>query len=301
MLALYVKALSHRPSGKGIADNDTHIPIMPSIEYEKTIDIHPKHCSAYNKLTQWQPHLAAVVHPNYVQTLSLPLQLRMMVDKAFPFSPMGMVHIANQITVDNLPEQSDSLHLRTFFGNVYFHRKGWLFEVHTLASSTTSKNAKMKATSFYLAKAKHSSSSNHFAVNEIPEWIAKANLIDTANQSVKERKKSLNFPSNIGIQYAKVSGDYNPIHLHPLCARLFGFKKAIAHGMYSKALVVSNIANQQHFYKSEFQIDTLFMQAISLPTKALLTSISTDKQSCDFQLSSASSCKERIFLTGSIR
>ncbi|TMF44955.1 MAG: hypothetical protein E6I24_10230, partial [Chloroflexi bacterium] len=42
-------------------------------------------------------------------------------------------------------------------------------------------------------------------------------------------------PRNIGRRYAAVSGDVNPIHLNPLAARLFGFRRAIAHGMWLKA------------------------------------------------------------------
>jgi acyl dehydratase len=42
-------------------------------------------------------------------------------------------------------------------------------------------------------------------------------------------------PRNIGRRYAAVSGDVNPIHLNPLVARLFGFRRAIAHGMWLKA------------------------------------------------------------------
>ena len=42
-------------------------------------------------------------------------------------------------------------------------------------------------------------------------------------------------PRNIGRRYAAVSGDINPIHLNPLVARLFGFRRAIAHGMWLKA------------------------------------------------------------------
>ena len=36
-------------------------------------------------------------------------------------------------------------------------------------------------------------------------------------------------------RYAAVSGDVNPIHLHPLTARVFGFPRAIAHGMWTAA------------------------------------------------------------------
>ena len=42
-------------------------------------------------------------------------------------------------------------------------------------------------------------------------------------------------PADLGRRYAEVSGDRNPIHLHPLTAKLFGFPTAIAHGMWTKA------------------------------------------------------------------
>ncbi len=42
-------------------------------------------------------------------------------------------------------------------------------------------------------------------------------------------------PGDLGRRYGSVSGDLNPIHVHPLTARLFGFPTAIAHGMWTKA------------------------------------------------------------------
>lgn len=38
-----------------------------------------------------------------------------------------------------------------------------------------------------------------------------------------------------GRRYGAASGDRNPIHLYPLTARLFGFPRAIAHGMWTVA------------------------------------------------------------------
>src|SRR5207253_10898170 len=46
-------------------------------------------------------------------------------------------------------------------------------------------------------------------------------------------------PASTGRRYAAVSGDVNPIHLNPLAARLFGFRRAIAHGMWLKARCVA--------------------------------------------------------------
>jgi acyl dehydratase len=44
-----------------------------------------------------------------------------------------------------------------------------------------------------------------------------------------------NVPGDTGRRYAAVSGDRNPIHLHSLSARAFGFPSAIAHGMWTYA------------------------------------------------------------------
>ena len=40
------------------------------------------------------------------------------------------------------------------------------------------------------------------------------------------------FSQRTARQYAKVSGDYNPIHMHSLLAKTFGMKSSVMHGMY---------------------------------------------------------------------
>jgi acyl dehydratase len=45
--------------------------------------------------------------------------------------------------------------------------------------------------------------------------------------------ETLTVPEDVGRRYGRVSGDFNPIHVHPLLARLFGFPRAVAHGMWT--------------------------------------------------------------------
>src|SRR5699024_845465 len=45
--------------------------------------------------------------------------------------------------------------------------------------------------------------------------------------------------ADTGRRYAEVSGDRNPIHMGSVPAKLFGFKRAIAHGMYTAARALS--------------------------------------------------------------
>jgi hypothetical protein len=54
----------------------------------------------------------------------------------------------------------------------------------------------------------------------------------------------LTAPADIGRRYAAVSGDRNPIHLHPLSARLFGMPRPIAHGMWLKARCLALLESQ---------------------------------------------------------
>src|SRR5690606_13295593 len=51
-------------------------------------------------------------------------------------------------------------------------------------------------------------------------------------------------PGDTGRRYAAVSGDRNPIHLRPLTAKAFGFPRAIAHGMWSKARCLAALSHR---------------------------------------------------------
>jgi acyl dehydratase len=44
-------------------------------------------------------------------------------------------------------------------------------------------------------------------------------------------------PGNLGRRYARVSGDFNPIHLWPWSARLLGFRRPLLHGFCTQAVV----------------------------------------------------------------
>ncbi|WP_261925021.1 MaoC family dehydratase [Shewanella sp. NFH-SH190041] len=46
---------------------------------------------------------------------------------------------------------------------------------------------------------------------------------------------------DLGRRYAKASGDYNLIHLHPLLSKRFGFDRVLIHGMWSKARCIAEM------------------------------------------------------------
>ena len=71
-------------------------------------------------------------------------------------------------------------------------------------------------------------------------------------------------PGNLGREYAAVSGDHNPIHLYPLSAKAFGFKRQIAHGMWTKARSVAAFANR---LPDAATVEVEFKKPVFLPGK----------------------------------
>jgi acyl dehydratase len=78
---------------------------------------------------------------------------------------------------------------------------------------------------------------------------------------------------DIGRRYAAVSGDRNPIHLYPLTAKAFGFKRQIAHGMWSAARCLAAIENR---LPDAVTVDVLFRKPVFLPSTVAFGCRATD-------------------------
>jgi acyl dehydratase len=76
-------------------------------------------------------------------------------------------------------------------------------------------------------------------------------------------------PGDIGRRYADVSGDRNPIHLHPLSAKAFGMPGAIAHGMWVKARCLAALEGT---LPQALDVGLQFKAPMVLPAKAAFAS-----------------------------
>jgi acyl dehydratase len=70
-------------------------------------------------------------------------------------------------------------------------------------------------------------------------------------------------PADIGRRYGAVSGDRNPIHLSALTARAFGFPRAIAHGMWTKARALAALEGR---LPAAGTVDVAFKTPLLLPS-----------------------------------
>ena len=102
-------------------------------------------------------------------------------------------------------------------------------------------------------------------------------------------------PDDAGRRYAKVSGDVNPIHLSGLTAKAFGFKRAIAHGMWVKARALGALAGR---LPDALRADVVFTKPLFLPSTVTLSTEQADG-GWDVAVRSASSGTEHV--VGTIR
>jgi len=88
-------------------------------------------------------------------------------------------------------------------------------------------------------------------------------------------------PADLGRRYARVSGDHNPLHL---TAKAFGFRRQIAHGMWSKARCLAALAGR---LPDAVTVQVAFKKPVLLPgTVAIGAARSSDGY--EFSLTSPS-------------
>ncbi|MGW4521186.1 MaoC family dehydratase [Amycolatopsis sp. NPDC004378] len=224
---------------------------LPDTELVRTgVVVDPAHLAAYNTVCGFR--LSDELPATYPHMLAFPLQMALMTEPAFPFPLLGMVHVANRITQHRPLRLGEPLTMRVRAENLRAHEKGRQFDV--VSEAWSGDDLVWADVSTYLRRGSSGSSARREQLAPpTPDAIWR-------------------IPGDIGRRYAEVSGDRNPIHLHPLTAKLFGFPRAIAHGMWTKAHALAAFEGR---LPSAFTIDVKFKQPVLLPAKAGFTSWST--------------------------
>jgi len=238
---LYAKALL--PQSGGAKE-------LPDTEYLRTgIEIDPAHLAAYNQVCGFR--LSDELPATYPHMLAFPLQMALMTRQDFPFPLLGMVHVANRITKYRPVRLGDTFSMRVRAENLRPHEKGRQFDV--VSELSISDDVVWSEVSTYLRRGGGSGESKPGKQLAAPAPSAIWRV-----------------PDDIGRRYAEVSGDRNPIHLHPLTAKLFGFPSAIAHGMWTKARTLA--AFEGRLPDGAYTVDVRFKLPVLLPAKVAFTS-----------------------------
>lgn len=213
--------------------------------------------AAFNRMHNWH---STKLHPCFPQVLGFNQQLELLLHRSSLFPLMGLVHLGNQIVVNRLPENND-LSLTFQFGKMDLHQKGIIFCVEMNAFQAN--QLCISSQSDYLFRTGSQLEGSTPRSDKIQKSGLKPEL--TGIKNIKSTFATTQLKADAGRKYAKVSGDYNPIHLTKWTASMFGFKRPIAHGMHTLALAVSAIqAKRQQQFDSHI-ITNEFANAAFLP------------------------------------
>lgn len=198
----------------------------------------------------------------YFAVLSQALQMNMMVKEPFPFAMLGLVHIENTVIQHRPVLDTETVSMVVRFDNLKDHDKGQQFDFVTTVLS--GEETIWEGTSTYLSRSRQKQGGKKTSK---PKTDSQPHIIEEDFCRVFE------VPEDIGRRYAFVSGDFNLIHLHSLSARAFGFPKAIAHGMWSKAKCLAQIQDLPRAYR----VDVSFKLPIFLPSEVKLVAENLNK------------------------
>ncbi|MFI7410961.1 MaoC family dehydratase [Streptomyces sp. NPDC049627] len=154
----------------------------------------------------------------YPHVLGFPMAMRLMSGRDFPLPLLGLVHTSIEITRHTALTATGAYELSVHIDGLAPHRRGT--EASVITEIRAGDEVVWESRSTYLARHRTGSAAaappaqEHKPLPAIAEWRLGA---------------------DVGRRYGAASGDRNPIHLHPLTARLFGFPRAIAHGMWTVA------------------------------------------------------------------
>jgi acyl dehydratase len=212
------------------------------------VEVDRDRLASYNRVCRFP--LRDQLPATYPHILAFPLQLSLMTDSSFPFPALGLVHTANRIVQRRPLLIKEQFDLKVWAEALEPHPRGKQFSLRTEAS-----------------------------VEGEPLWEETSTILKRGGSSEengdspkKERKEAANeelpvsatwrLPGDLGRRYGSVSGDLNPIHMHSLSARLFGFPTAIAHGMWTKARCLAALDPS---LPPGFSVEVSFRKPILLP------------------------------------
>lgn len=249
--------------------------VLPQVEYVvDSFKVDQKHLKAYNEVCGFKNN--GYIPAIYLTVLSQSLQMHMMTAEAFPFPVLGLVHIRNQVKQYRKIGVNESLTLSCKFGELQPHDKGVQFDFITTVK--VGDEVVVEALTTYLSRQKSKGKAAAKIVeNKTPDY---------------ELNAEWEILENTGRRYAMTSGDFNLIHIHALMAKAFGFKQAIAHGMWTKAKALSSLA-----LPDAYEADVWFKLPLYLPSKVQFL---TAKAANDTEILIRNSKNQKPHVTGTV-
>jgi acyl dehydratase len=260
--AAYLRALLDRrprrlPPGSGAAALDAEL---------GGVTARAAHVEAYRAVCGLEDD--ARLPLTYPHIMAGGLHMHMLLHAAFPVKVLGLVHLANDIELLRPLPQEATLAFECRLQTGRSKPRGDEFQLVT--EGLCEGELAWRETMRFLAPAPRDGRRTPRESLELPEAVA-----------------AWSVPAYTGRRYARVSGDWNPIHLAGILARPFGFPAAIAHGMWSLASCLAHLATASPGPGA--RLEARFLKPLLLPGEVRLHVAAPDDAGArEFWLVSAS-------------
>jgi acyl dehydratase len=220
------------------------------LQNEFTATINPQHLQAFCTYFGYNNTLPLT----YFYLPAQRAHVGLIIDKSFPVPVVGLVHLENTISLKSTPNVAKPFRIETSVsapdadGSIPFTFTATFYQDDVEVLSCTS---------LYLCKRKRKTAAPKTKAEKEGFSLAGLNTI-----------KTYSIAASKGNSYARLSGDYNPIHTSFLLAKLFGFKSKIIHGWYTVSKALADMENAQGIRAKD--IFVAFQNPLLLPGKAVL-------------------------------
>jgi acyl dehydratase len=240
------------------AMNDTTSLDMPDLQATTTLVADGAWLAAYRSLVGAIDD--GMLPPCAPQVLAAPLHLQILRDERFSWPVLGMVHAENTIVEYRRIVATSTLDLRVALSRQEKTSRG----VRVTLTTQARVQGELAWTSELVALIRLASS-------RTPESSAKKATPEVSSGPSRWwSSSSVRLPEDLGRCYARVSGDANPIHWNRWTARPFGFRRAIIHGMWTKARALAEA--EAHLPTGPRRIHARFHQPVFLPSCVIVSS-----------------------------
>ncbi len=207
----------------------------------EAVRVDPAHVAAYAAVCRFPRKDTVPI--TYPHLLAFELHMAIMSDSRFPFPAIGTVHLENTISQHRPVAVGETLDVATRVEAPRTHPKGTVVDFVTTVHSGG--ELVWESVSSYLRRGRGGEPSGGLTLDVVPAGTTTWRL-----------------GADLGRRYGAVSGDVNPIHLTPLTAKALGFRRHIAHGMWTKAASLAAVENR---LPGAVRVEVAFKTPVFLP------------------------------------
>jgi len=198
---------------------------------------------------------AAGLPVTFPHVLAMPLHLKIFAQRAFALRPMGLIHLANVIECPGELTSGREMDIIARACNYQSTDAGLAFDMATEISAGG--QVLWKETCVFLSRWPEAAGRGG-ARPPRPPKAPKDSAVLAELEVTRETAWA----------YARVSEDFNPIHLSNRAARFFGLRGAIGHGMWSLARSLAQAPLP--VIPRGARIDTQFLTPVQLPARVAI-------------------------------